>query len=47
MNNSDAIKYIKENLPQTPERDIIVSFVENSKRGIIKGYFDNKNDEEF
>lgn len=47
LNNSEAIKYIKENLPQTPERDIIVSFVENSKRGIIKGYFDRvKNGEE-
>ena len=38
LNNSDAIKYIEENFPQSPERDNVVDFVHNSKRGIMKGY---------
>lgn len=39
MNNSDAVKAIKAEMPSTEERDEIVNFVENSNRGIIKGYF--------
>ena len=38
MNNSDAIERIEAELPATKERDEIVMFVRNSKRGIIKGY---------
>ena len=38
MNNSDAIERIEAELPATKERDEIVLFVRNSKRGIIKGY---------
>lgn len=38
MNVSDAIKAIRLKVPQTPERDAILDFVENSQRGIIKGY---------
>ena len=37
-NNSDAIEDIEAELPATPERDEIILFVRNSKRGIIKGY---------
>ena len=37
-NNSDAIEHIEAELPATPERDEIILFVRNSKRGIIKGY---------
>lgn len=37
MNVSDAVKYIEENMPQTPERDIILNFVRNADRGIIRG----------
>ena len=33
---SDAIRLIKEIIPQTPEIEYIVNFVENSQRGIIK-----------
>ncbi|MBN2613779.1 MAG: acyl-ACP--UDP-N-acetylglucosamine O-acyltransferase [Bacteroidales bacterium] len=42
MNNSDAIDYIEANLPATDERDDVIMFVRNSKRGIIRGYFDEK-----
>ncbi|MFO7656782.1 MAG: acyl-ACP--UDP-N-acetylglucosamine O-acyltransferase [Bacteroidales bacterium] len=42
MNNSDAIDYIEANLPVTDERDEVILFVRNSKRGIIRGYFDEK-----
>jgi len=38
MNNSEALKYIEENYPQSVERDNVVSFVRDSKRGIMKGY---------
>lgn len=37
MNFTDAIQKIEEELPATPERDEIVGFVKNSKRGIIRG----------
>jgi UDP-N-acetylglucosamine acyltransferase len=42
MNISDAIGYIEANLPATDERDKIILFIRNSKRGIIRGYFDEK-----
>lgn len=37
MNFTDAIQKIEEELPATPERDEVVEFVKNSKRGIIRG----------
>lgn len=39
LNVSDAIERIEAELPATPERDEIVQFIRNSKRGIIRGYF--------
>ncbi|MDE7468058.1 MAG: acyl-[acyl-carrier-protein]--UDP-N-acetylglucosamine O-acyltransferase, partial [Muribaculaceae bacterium] len=39
MNVTDAIERIDTELPATPERDEILQFVRNSKRGIIRGYF--------
>lgn len=44
MNNSDAIEFIEANLPASDERDEVILFVRNSKRGIIRGYFDDKED---
>ena len=38
-NNTDAIDYIEAEMPATPERDEIILFVKNSKRGIMRGYF--------
>ena len=38
MNVSDAVHTIREKVPQTVERDMILDFVSNSQRGIIKGY---------
>ncbi|WP_290379201.1 acyl-ACP--UDP-N-acetylglucosamine O-acyltransferase [Paramuribaculum intestinale] len=38
LNNSDAVERIEAELPATPEREEIILFVRNSKRGIIKGY---------
>lgn len=37
LNNTDAIARIEEVLPATKERDEIIDFVRNSKRGVIKG----------
>ncbi len=38
MNNSDACDAIETELPISEERDNILYFVRNSKRGVIKGY---------
>ncbi|MDE5657303.1 MAG: acyl-ACP--UDP-N-acetylglucosamine O-acyltransferase [Muribaculaceae bacterium] len=38
MNVSDAIERIEAELPATKERDEVILFVRNSKRGIIRGY---------
>ncbi|MGC9330734.1 MAG: acyl-ACP--UDP-N-acetylglucosamine O-acyltransferase [Bacteroidales bacterium] len=40
MNRSQAIDYIEAEMKATKERDEIILFVRNSKRGIIRGYFD-------
>ncbi|MCQ2325665.1 MAG: acyl-[acyl-carrier-protein]--UDP-N-acetylglucosamine O-acyltransferase, partial [Paludibacteraceae bacterium] len=37
MNISQAIAYIEENMPASKERDMILSFVKSSPRGVIKG----------
>ncbi len=42
LNISDAVDFIEANLPASRERDEIIIFIRNSKRGIIKGYFDGK-----
>lgn len=39
LNVSDAIERIEAELPATKERDEIVMFVRNAKRGIVRGYF--------
>ena len=38
MNVSDAIERIEAEPPATKERDEIILFIKNSKRGIIRGY---------
>lgn len=38
-NTSQAISYVEAELPASAERDEIVSFINNSNRGIMKGYF--------
>lgn len=38
MNRKDALKHIEDTMPQTPERDLVVNFVKESKRGVMKGY---------
>lgn len=42
LNISDALDFVDVNLPASNERDEIVLFVRQSKRGIIRGYFDGK-----
>lgn len=39
LNVSDAIDRIEAELPATPERDEILQFIRNAKRGILRGYF--------
>ncbi len=38
LNVSEAVVKMEKELPATPERDIILDFVKNAKRGIIRGY---------
>ncbi|GAB4312576.1 MAG: acyl-ACP--UDP-N-acetylglucosamine O-acyltransferase [Bacteroidales bacterium] len=37
-NVSQAVRYIEANFPSSPERDEILSFINASTRGIMKGY---------
>lgn len=38
LNVSDAVDRIEAELPATKERDEIIEFIRNSKRGIVRGY---------
>ena len=42
LNISDAMEFVEANLPASKERDEIIVFIRDSKRGIIRGYFDGK-----
>jgi len=44
MNVTQAVEYIEAELPASKERDEVILFIRNSKRGIIKGYFEKNND---
>jgi UDP-N-acetylglucosamine acyltransferase len=46
LNNRDAVQYIEDNYPQSIERDNVINFVKNSKRGIMKGYVANGGDDD-
>ncbi len=37
-NITQAVRYIETNLPATPDRDELMSFIARSQRGIMKGY---------
>ena len=37
-NITQAVRYIEAHIPSTPDRDEILSFISNSKRGLMKGY---------
>ncbi len=37
-NITQSINYIEANIPATPDRDEILSFIANSQRGVMKGY---------
>ncbi len=39
LNVTDALECIEAELPATKERDEIILFIRNAKRGIIRGYF--------
>ncbi len=39
LNTSQAVEIIEAEMPASPERDEILLFVKDSKRGIIRGYF--------
>jgi UDP-N-acetylglucosamine acyltransferase len=38
MNYTQAVNYIEENMPQTAERDLIINFIRDAKRGIMRGF---------
>ena len=39
LNTAQAVEIIEAEMPASPERDEILLFVKDSKRGIIRGYF--------
>lgn len=39
LNTTQAIEIIEAEMPATPERDEVLLFLKDSKRGIIRGYF--------
>lgn len=39
LNTSQAVEIIEAEVPASPERDEILLFIKDSKRGIIRGYF--------
>jgi UDP-N-acetylglucosamine acyltransferase len=39
FNTSQAVEMIEAEMPASPERDEILLFIKDSKRGIIRGYF--------
>jgi UDP-N-acetylglucosamine acyltransferase len=43
-NISQALRYLEAEWPATPERDEIISFINNSSRGIMKGFSRNGGD---
>ncbi len=40
LNNRDAVKQIEANIPDSTEKDNILTFINNSQRGIIRGYLE-------
>lgn len=42
LNISDAVDFIEANLQASKERDEVIQFIRNSKRGIVRGYFEGK-----
>ena len=46
MNVSQAMQYIEANVPKSEERDVILNFIKNSKRGIIRNDVDGKGEED-
>ena len=45
LNISDAVDLVEATLPASNGRDEIIVFIRNSKRGIIRGYFDGEKQE--
>ena len=39
LNVTDAVDRVEAELPATKERDEILQFIRNAKRGILRGYF--------
>jgi UDP-N-acetylglucosamine acyltransferase len=40
LNNREAVKYIEENIPNSEEKENIITFIQNSQRGIVRGYLE-------
>ncbi len=40
LNNSDAVKQIQTSIPDSEEKESILSFISSSQRGILRGYLE-------
>jgi UDP-N-acetylglucosamine acyltransferase len=45
MNHSQALTFIESNIPHSPERDMVIDFIRGSKRGIMKGFMSEVDDD--
>ena len=45
MNRSQGVAAVERELPSSPERDLIINFIKNSQRGIIKGPFSRQDED--
>jgi len=41
-----ALKHLETEVPESPEKDLVLSFIKNSKRGLMKGYTPGQDDED-
>ncbi|MFI3314664.1 MAG: acyl-ACP--UDP-N-acetylglucosamine O-acyltransferase [Rikenellaceae bacterium] len=46
LNYANACNEVEETIPQSPERDLIINFIRESKRGILKPYNHSMKNEE-
>ena len=46
LNVSQALEYISSNVPVSSEREVITTFIKNSKRGIIRSVLDGSEEED-
>lgn len=47
LNTSNALKKVEDTIPESPERNKIISFIRSSERGIVRGWTGENDEDEF